>query len=42
MRQAAVILATFLFNAANRAEPLPRAPVPTKPRPSDPFEYPEG
>jgi hypothetical protein len=41
MRQAAVILATFLLNAANRAEPLPRAPVPTQPRPSDPFEYPE-
>jgi hypothetical protein len=41
MRQAAVILAAFLLNAANRAEPLPRMPVPTQPRPSDPFEYPE-
>jgi Zn-dependent M28 family amino/carboxypeptidase len=41
MRQAAVILASFLLNAANRAEPLPRAPVPERPRPSDPFEYPK-
>jgi hypothetical protein len=41
MRQAAVILASFLLNAANRADPLPRMPVPTRPRPSDPFEYPE-
>jgi hypothetical protein len=41
MRQAAVILASFLLNAANRDEPLPRMPLPTQPRPSDPFEYPE-
>ena len=41
LRQASVILASLLLNAANRAEPLPRMPVPTKPRPSDPFEYPE-
>jgi carboxypeptidase Q len=40
MRQAAIILASFLWNAANRDEPLPRMPLPTQPRPSDPFEYP--
>ncbi|MGQ0588764.1 MAG: M20/M25/M40 family metallo-hydrolase [Sphingosinicella sp.] len=41
MRQAAVIMASFLWNAANRDEPLPRMPLPNQPRPSDPFEYPE-
>jgi hypothetical protein len=41
MRQASVILATFLLNAANRTDPLPRMPVPTQPRPTDPFEYPK-
>lgn len=40
MRQAAIILASFLLNAANRDEPLPRMPMPTEPTPSDPFEYP--
>jgi carboxypeptidase Q len=40
LRQASVIMAAFLLNAANRAEPLPRMPVPTQPRPTDPFEYP--
>ncbi len=39
LRQAAVILASFLLNAANRDQPLPRMPVPTQPTPSDPFEY---
>lgn len=37
LRQAAVILATFLLNAANADEPLPRMPVPTRPNPTDPF-----
>lgn len=41
MRQNAVILASVLLSAANRPEPLPRIPVPSKPRPSDPFEYPK-
>ncbi|WP_292071849.1 M20/M25/M40 family metallo-hydrolase [Brevundimonas sp. UBA7534] len=41
MRQAAIILASFLLNAANRDEPLPRMPLPTQPTPSDPFEYPQ-
>lgn len=40
LRQASVIMASMLLNAAERAEPLPRMPLPTKPRPSDPFEYP--
>ncbi|WP_166041307.1 M20/M25/M40 family metallo-hydrolase [Sphingosinicella sp. YJ22] len=40
LRQAAVIMATFLLNAANRDEPLPRMPLPQEPRPTDPFEYP--
>ncbi|OGN51772.1 MAG: peptidase M28 [Caulobacterales bacterium RIFOXYB1_FULL_67_16] len=40
MRQAAIILASFLLNAANRDEPLPRMPLPTQPTPTDPFEYP--
>jgi Zn-dependent M28 family amino/carboxypeptidase len=39
LRQAAVILASFLLNAANSDEPLPRMPMPTQPRPSDPFAY---
>ncbi len=41
LRQASVIMAAFLLNAANRAEPLPRMPVPSQPRSTDPFEYPE-
>ena len=40
LRQAAIILASFLLNAANRDEPLPRMPLPTQPTPTDPFEYP--
>ncbi|MDQ3124468.1 MAG: M20/M25/M40 family metallo-hydrolase [Pseudomonadota bacterium] len=37
MRQAAVVLAAFLLNAANSDEPLPRMPIPTRPTPTDPF-----
>ena len=37
LRQAAVIMAAFLLNAANSDEPLPRMPVPTRPTPTDPF-----
>lgn len=40
LRQAAVILASFLLNAANSDAPLPRMPLPTQPTPSDPFAYP--
>ncbi|MFN3931384.1 MAG: M20/M25/M40 family metallo-hydrolase [Brevundimonas sp.] len=39
LRQAAVILASFLLNAANSDEPLPRMPLPTRPTASDPFAY---
>jgi hypothetical protein len=41
MRQGSIVLASFLLNAANRDAALPRMPVPTQPRPTDPFEYPE-
>ncbi len=41
MRQAAIVLASLLLNAANRDEPLPRMPLPAEPRPSDPFAYPD-
>jgi hypothetical protein len=40
MRQAAVVLASLLLSAANSDEPLPRAPLPTRPTASDPFNYP--
>ncbi len=39
LRQAAVILASFLLTAANSDDPLPRMPLPTEPRPTDPFAY---
>lgn len=39
LRQASVIMASFLWNAANRAEPLPRGVLPTKPKDSDRFRY---
>jgi len=39
LRQASIIMAAFLLNAANSPEPLPRMPLPTEPRISDPFEY---
>lgn len=39
MKQAAVILASFLLHAANRDEPLPRMPLPTQPTETDPFFY---
>ncbi len=41
LRQAAVIMATFLLNAANCDESLPRMPIPQAPQPNDPFEYPQ-
>ncbi|KQY75068.1 M20/M25/M40 family metallo-hydrolase [Brevundimonas sp. Root1423] len=37
LRQAAIIMAAFLLNAANSDEPLPRMPVPTQPTATDPF-----
>ena len=41
LRQAAVILATVLLDAADFEEPLPGKPIPTRPRLTDPFSYPE-
>ena len=41
LRQAAIIMASFLLNAANSDAPLPRMPLPTQPTPSDPFAYPD-
>jgi carboxypeptidase Q len=39
LKQAAVILASFLLNAANLEESLPRMPLPTRPSVTDPFAY---
>jgi len=41
LRQAAVVLATVLLDAADAETPLPRNVLPTEPRPADPFRYPE-
>jgi hypothetical protein len=41
LRQAAVILATVLLDAAEREAPLPRNVLPTQPKVSDPFYYPD-
>jgi carboxypeptidase Q len=39
LRQASVVLATLLLDAASTEQPLPGKPVPTQPVPSDPFHY---
>lgn len=41
LRQASVVLATVLLDAAEFEHMLPRRALPTKPRPTDPFRYPE-
>jgi carboxypeptidase Q len=41
LRQAAVVLASFLMDAANIEKPLPRKVLPTQPRITDPFHYPD-
>jgi hypothetical protein len=41
MRQASVVLATVLLAAANSEKPLPRKALPTQPRVTDPFAYPD-
>ena len=41
LRQAAVILATLLLDAADSDKPLPRNVLPTQPAVTDPFRYPE-
>lgn len=40
LRQAAVILATLLLDAADADAPLPRKPLPSKPEVTDPFKTP--
>ena len=39
LRQASVVLAGLLFEAANSAKTLPRMPLPTKGTPTSPFKY---
>lgn len=39
MKQAAVILASMLLRAADSDEPLPRMPLPRKPKVGNPFEF---
>jgi carboxypeptidase Q len=39
LRQASVVMAGMLLQAANSAKTLPRMPVPTKPAPTNPFKY---
>jgi hypothetical protein len=39
MKQAAVVMATVVFEAAQTEKPLPRKPVPTQPSLTDPFHY---
>ena len=39
LRQAAVVLAGVLLEAANSDKELPRPPLPTQPAPTDPFKY---
>jgi hypothetical protein len=39
LRQAAVVLATLLLDAANADYPMPRKPLPTKPEITEPFKY---
>ncbi|HEY3951449.1 M20/M25/M40 family metallo-hydrolase [Phenylobacterium sp.] len=41
LRQAAVILASLLLDAADSEKPLPRNVLPTQPRVTDSFKYPE-
>ncbi len=39
LKQAAIVMASFLWHAAERAEPLPRMPLATKPAETNPFTY---
>ena len=39
LRQASVILASLLWEAANADKPLPAKPLPSKPKMTDPFRY---
>ena len=41
LRQAVVVLAAVLLDAANTEKPLPRKALPTQPRVTDPFHFPD-
>jgi carboxypeptidase Q len=41
LRQASVVLACILMDAANSERPLPRKVLPSQPRVTDPFHYPD-
>jgi hypothetical protein len=41
LREASVVLASVLLDAANSERPLPRKPLPTQPSVADPFAYPD-
>lgn len=41
MKEGAVVLASMLVAAADADKPLPRKPVPTEPKLTDPYSYPE-
>ena len=39
IRQASVVMAGMLLQAANSDKELPRPPLPTQPTPTNPFDY---
>ncbi len=41
LREASVVLASVLWDAAESDKPLPRKPLPTQPTAADPFAYPD-
>jgi Zn-dependent M28 family amino/carboxypeptidase len=41
LRQAAVVLAALLLDAADSEKPLPRNVLPTQPKVTDPLHYPD-
>jgi hypothetical protein len=41
LRQASIIMASFLLNAANADKPLPKPPLPRQPKVTDPYAWPE-
>jgi carboxypeptidase Q len=41
LKQAAIIMATFLWNAAEREQPLPRKPIARKPTDTNPYLFDE-
>jgi Zn-dependent M28 family amino/carboxypeptidase len=41
LKQATIVMASFLWQAAERKDPLPRMPLATKPAETNPFAYEE-